>query len=211
VEHYLSRNDFSGNDLQRIADYVMPPFPAGPSDLGFLFGTRHGVPEFCEAAYKLWQDGMFSRLLVSGGLTGGSPVAEAEMIGERLVKLGVPESALILETVATNTGENVQFGRTRVAEVMDVDTVRSVVVIGKICSTRRYLMTMQRHWPGLRLSVCPVNYFGVATECWHQHEEFRDRVLKEFDKIPGYLTKGFLEEISGCAAYPQFAGTKPGV
>ncbi len=195
------------NDLQGIADYVMPSFPASPSDLGFLFGTRHGVPEFCEATYKLWQDGMFSRLLVSGGLTGGSPVAEAELIGERLVGLGVPESALILETAATNTGENVQFGRARVAQVMDIAAVRSVVVIGKICSTRRYLMTMQRHWPGVRLSVCPVNYFGVASECWHEHDEFRSRVLQELDKIPGYLTKGFLEEISGCAAYPGLPAT----
>jgi uncharacterized SAM-binding protein YcdF (DUF218 family) len=203
MEHLVSRND-----LQLIADYVMPSFPASPSDLGFLFGTRHGVSEFCEATYKLWQDGMFSRLLVSGELTGGSPVAEAEVIGERLVKLGVPEFALILETAATNTGENVQFGRARVAEVMDIATVRSVVVIGKICSTRRYLMTLQRHWPGLRLSVCPVNYFGVPAECWHEHDEFRDRVFKEFDKMPGYLTKGFLEEISGCAAYPRFPGTK---
>jgi uncharacterized SAM-binding protein YcdF (DUF218 family) len=201
----------SRNDLQRIADYVMPSFPAIPSDLGFLFGTRHGVPEFCAAAYQLWQDGMFSRLLVSGGLTGRSPVAEAEMIGERLVELGVPESILILETRATNTGQNVQFGRARVAEVTDVDAVRSVLVIGKVCSTRRYLMTMQRHWPGVRLSVCPVNYFGVAYECWYEHEDFRDRVLKEFDKIPGYLTQGLLEEIGGCAAYPELAATKPGL
>ena len=199
----------SRNDLQLIADYVMPSFPARSSDLGFLFGTRHDVAEFCETAYKLWQDGMFSRLLVSGGLTGDSPVAEAELVDERLVKLGVPESVLLLETAAKNTGETVQFGRARVAEVMDLAAVRSVVVIGKICSTRPYLMTLQRHWPGLRLSVCPVNYFGVPDECWHEHDEFRHRVLNEFDKIPGYFTKGFLEEISGCATYPRFPGTKP--
>jgi catechol 2,3-dioxygenase-like lactoylglutathione lyase family enzyme/uncharacterized SAM-binding protein YcdF (DUF218 family) len=182
-------------DVQSIADYVMPSFPPRASDLGFLFGTRHGVPEFCEAAHRLWQDGMFSRLLVSGGRTGSSPLAEADMIAERLVGLGVPESALILETAATNTGENVRFGRARVAEVMDLAAVRSVVVIGKVCSTRRYLMTLQRHWPGLSLSVCPVNYFGIPAERWHEHEEFRARVLGEFEKIPRYLAEGFLAEI----------------
>jgi len=66
------------NDLQRIAEYIMPSFPARPSDLGFLFGTRHGIPEFCDATYKLWQDGMFGRLLISGGRTGGAPLADAE-------------------------------------------------------------------------------------------------------------------------------------
>jgi uncharacterized SAM-binding protein YcdF (DUF218 family) len=145
---------------------------------------------------------MFARLLISGGRTASSPVAEADLIAERLLALGVPQSVLILETAATNTGENVRLGRARVAEVMDLAAVRSVVVIGKICSTRRYLMTMQRHWPGLRLSVCPVNYFGVPAQRWHEHAEFRARVLGEFDKIPRYLADGYLEEIGGCPAYP---------
>jgi uncharacterized SAM-binding protein YcdF (DUF218 family) len=197
------------DDLRLIADYIMPSFPARPSDLGFLFGTRHGVPEFCEATYALWQAGMFKRLLVSGGQTGNLPVSEAEMIGERLVQLGMPASALILETAARNTGENVVFGRARVADVMEPDAIRSVLVIGKVCATRRYLMTLQRHWPGLVLSVCPVNYFGVAAERWHEHEEFRARVLGEFDKIPDYLAAGFLEEIGGCAAYPQLPIQRP--
>lgn len=194
------------NALQLIADYMMPAFPASSSELGFLFGTRHGVPQFCETAYSLWQDGMFERLLVSGGPTAGHPTAEADVIGERLLQLGLPESALILERAATNTGENVRFGRARVGELMDLSAIRSVLVIGKVCSTRRYLMTLQRHWPGLRMSVCPVNYFGVPAERWHEHEEFRARVLGEFGKIPGYLALDFLHEIDGCAPYPQLAG-----
>ncbi|MFC0253791.1 YdcF family protein [Massilia consociata] len=189
--------------LQRIADYMMPAFPPCPSDLGFLFGTRHGVPQFCETAYALWQDRMFGRLLVSGGQTGGQAKAEADVIGDRLVQLGFPASALILERAATNTGENVRFGRARVGEVMDLAAIRSVVVIGKVCSTRRYLMTLQRHWPGLRMTVAPVNYFGVAAERWHEHDAFRARVLGEFGKIPGYLAQDFLHEIDGCAPYPQ--------
>lgn len=192
----------SPTDLQLIADYMMPAFPASPSDLGFLFGTRHGVPEFCEAACALWEQGMFRRLLVSGGRTRGMPESEAEFIADRLVRLGIPESVLILETLATNTGENVLFGRARVAEAMDLAAVRSVVVIGKACSTRRYLMTLQRHWPGLRMSVCPVNYFGVPAGRWHEDEQFRSRVLGEFDKIPRYLEQGFLHELAGCAGLP---------
>jgi hypothetical protein len=64
-------------------------------------------------------------------------------------------------------------------------------------------MTLQKYWPGLSLSVYPVNYFGTPAERWHEHEEFRARVLGEFDKILRYLAAGFLEEINGCAAYPQ--------
>jgi len=165
------------------------------------------VPEFCEAAYSLWREGMFQHLLISGGKTGGQPLSEAELIGQCLVALGMPASRLILETAATNTGENVRFGRAAVAEQMNLAAIRSVLVIGKVCSTRRYLMTLQRHWPGLRMSVCPVNYFGVPVERWHEHAEFRARVLSEFGKIPGYLDQGFLYEIDGCPPYPQFAAS----
>jgi uncharacterized SAM-binding protein YcdF (DUF218 family) len=189
----------SPDDLRRIADYIMPALPVRSSDLGFLFGTRQGVPEFCQAAHGLWTRGMFGRLLISGGPTGASPLAEADLIAEQLLRLGMPESALILETAAMNTGENVRFGRARVAETADLAAVRSVLVIGKICSARRYLMTMQRHWPGPSLSISPVNYFGVPAERWHEHEEFRARVLSEYDKIPRYLAAGFLEEIDGGA------------
>lgn len=193
----------SHQDLQSIAHYVMASFPVCASDLGFLLGTRHGVPEFCEAAHELWRNGMFRRLLISGGRTRSMPIAEAEVIAERLVALGIPENVLILETEAMNTGENVRFGREKVAEVMDLAAIRSVVVIGKICSTRRYLMTLQRHWPGLRFSVCAINYFGIPAERWHEHEEFHARVLSEFNKIPRYLAEGFLEEIGGGSPYPR--------
>lgn len=63
----------TADDLLRISRYVMPPVPAQPSALGFLFGTRHGVEEFCQETCTLWQAGMFGKLLVSGGATASNP------------------------------------------------------------------------------------------------------------------------------------------
>ena len=192
----------TADDLLRISRYVMPAVPAQPSSLGFLFGTRHGVEAFCQETYALWQAGMFGKLLVSGGATAGQSRAEAHVIAARLVELGLPPSILILETEATNTGENVILGRRRVAEVMDVNQVDSVLVIGKVCAMRRYLMTLARHWPEVSVSACAVNYFGLPAERWHEHEEFRRRVLAEFGKIPGYLEQDFLRELDGQEPYP---------
>lgn len=183
-------------DLAYIGDYMMPAVGEGKADLGFLFGTRHGVEEFCIAAHGLWQRQMFRRLLISGGATHGQQEAEADVIGRRLVQMGVPMDALILETAATNTGENVIFGRRKVEETLGAGGIDSLIVIGKVCSMRRYLMTLERHWPKPRRFACAVNYFGVDKARWHEHEEFRARVLAEFDKIPEYLQRGFLREIS---------------
>jgi hypothetical protein len=48
------------------------------------------------------------------------------------------------------------------------------------------------------MSVCPVNYFGIPVERWHEHDEFRARVLSEFEKIPRYVAEGFISEIHAC-------------
>jgi uncharacterized SAM-binding protein YcdF (DUF218 family) len=189
--------------FSQIADYVMPHIPEGKSDIALLFGTRHGVEEFCQAAFSLWQRRMFGTLIISGGCTAGAEESEADVIGRRLLQLGMPSNALILEQKATNTGENVIFARRLLAANFDIDTVKSILVIGKVCSMRRYLMTIERHWPGLAHYACPVNYFGVPQHRWYDHDEFRTRVLSEFEKIPQYLARGFLIELKNFSPYPE--------
>lgn len=193
------------DDLLSISNYVMPALPLRPAKLGFLFGTRHGVDEFCLETHTLWQRGMFKHLLISGGATAGQARPEADVIAERLIALGMPPSLLILEREATNTGQNVILGRRKVAEYLNLADIDSILVIGKVCAMRRYLMTLARHWPGVAVSACPINYFGLPAERWHEHDEFRARVLAEYDKIPHYLQQDFLRELDGHAPYPVLA------
>jgi len=196
----------TADDLLSISRYVMPALPLRPAKLGFLFGTRHGIDEFCLETHALWQRGMFDMLLISGGATAGQARSEAEIIAERLIALGMPPAILILEAQATNTGQNVILGRRKVAEHMNLADIDSILVIGKVCAMRRYLMTLARHWPGVTVSACPINYFGLPTERWHEHDEFRARVLAEYDKIPHYLQQDFLRELDGHAPYPVLEG-----
>jgi len=193
----------NSSPLSQIAQYVMPKVPLIKSDIAFLFGTRHGVEEFCAETYNLWRRGMFKKILISGGYTGDTSESEADIISARLRQLGIPMSALILENAATNTGQNVIFGLTKLAETLDISSIKSVLVIGKICSMRRYFMTLERHWPGLRLSCYGINYFGVPADNWYEHEEFLARVMDEFIKIPHYLQQDFLTEIKGLDPYPE--------
>lgn len=181
----------------------MPEVPQIKCDIAFLFGTRHGVEEFCTETYDLWRRGMFRKVLISGGYTAEARESEAEVLSEKLRQLGIPMSDLMLENAATNTGQNVIFGLAKLAEAMDISSIKSVLVIGKICSMRRYFMTLERHWPGLRLSCCGVNYFGVPADRWYEHDEFLARVMGEFIKIPRYLRQDFLAEIRGLAPYPE--------
>ena len=101
----------SFEEISQISAYVMPDIPEGRADIGLIFGTRHGVEEFCIESYSLWKRAMFNKLLISGGCTRGEPESEATIIGTRLLQLGMPIDALILEHEATNTGENVILAR----------------------------------------------------------------------------------------------------
>jgi uncharacterized SAM-binding protein YcdF (DUF218 family) len=181
----------------------MPEVPLIECDIAFLFGTRHGIEDFCMETYDLWRRGLFRKVLISGGYTAQIRETEAEVISARLRQLGMPQSDLILENAATNTGQNVVFGLEKLADAMDISSIKSVLLIGKICSARRYLMTLERHWPGRRLSFHGVNYFGVPVERWYEHDEFRARVMDEFVKIPRYLRQDFLSEIEGFDPYPD--------
>lgn len=188
--------------LTQISEYVMPDIREERSDVGILFGTRHGVDQFCLETFALWQREMFGKLLITGGCTHDSKESEACIIGSRLVKMGMPEERLVLEHEATNTGENVIYGMRKLSEVMDITSIHSVLAIGKICSARRYLMTLEQHWPAPKKSLCAINYFGLPKSRWHDHDEFRTRVLSEFEKIPEYVRRGFLREIESLPPYP---------
>ncbi|MFZ4712562.1 MAG: YdcF family protein [Bacteriovoracaceae bacterium] len=185
----------NNNEFKKIADYVMPEMDIFPSDMAILFGTRHGVKEFCDETLALWNKNLFQRLLISGGCTLGIEKSEAEIIKSELVLMGMPEDKIILEDKSTNTGENVIFSKMVVEKKIGKDVIKSVLGIGKISSSRRYLMTLERHWPEVSKSIYPINYFSVSRNDWHTHEEFRRRVLLEWEKIPGYIEKGFLAEV----------------
>ena len=192
----------TNEELEAIGNYVMPEISAVRSDLALVFGTRHGVEEFCAALAALWRAQMFPRIIVSGGQTGEFPTTEARVIANRLMEFGIPESALLIEPSATNTGENVRFARALAESQLVPEERRSILVIGKICSARRYLMTLRRHWPEPTISAQWINYFSVEKSNWHQNPEFFARVLGEYRKIPSYINSGFLQEIEELGSYP---------
>ena len=50
--------------------------PIEPADLLFVFGTREDVGLRAAEAARLWREGFFRWSIISGGVTGGSPLSE---------------------------------------------------------------------------------------------------------------------------------------
>jgi uncharacterized SAM-binding protein YcdF (DUF218 family) len=185
----------SKNLLNRIGRYVMIKTPVEVADLAFVFGTRDGVEEFAGEIDRYWKRGFFPWIVIAGGSTQGNPNPESDVLFNKLVELGVSENCIICERNSTNTGENVQFSLPLIKQHIAFDRIRSIIAVGKISSSRRYLMTLERYWPGPKKMILPINHFGVPEKRWFEDNEFQARVMEEWNKIPRYLALGFLKEI----------------
>lgn len=73
------------------------------------------------------------------------PRGEAVYYRERALELGVPDSAILLEPCATNTGENIEFTKAVPAEAGIA--VLSVLLVSKPYEERRSYAMMRKLWP----------------------------------------------------------------
>jgi uncharacterized SAM-binding protein YcdF (DUF218 family) len=177
---------------QQIIDYVAPYVLLFPTKFALVFGTRHGVPQFAEEIQLLYQQGYFSNVIVSGGVTGHSSDSEASILCQALISRGIPENIILVEDEAMNTGQNVILAREKVKHF----GIKDLLLIGKISSKRRYLMTVRKQWPEIGRICCHgVNYFSVPVNQWWKDLEFRTRVLSECRKIVSYVEKGLISDI----------------
>ncbi len=182
------------DEIARINAEHLITTPLKPADLLFVFGTRRGVPETIDAAADLWRRGFFRHAIVSGGMMPGDDRTECTIIKEGMVSAGVPAHLILEEHRATNTGENVAFGLPVIDAALGLANVRSVICLGKVCTSRRYPMTLQNYWPGVEKMLTVVNHYGVPVERWHTDAAFRARVLLEYAKIASYRERGFIAD-----------------
>jgi len=188
-------------DARHAAQYLdlRTPLP-DKADLIFVFGTRHAKP--AHVAARLFEQGVAGYVVVTGGVNRGTGLNEAEAHREVLLEDGVPADRIIVEPASTNTLENVVFALPRIAEVMALDSIQSMVVVAKWFHARRATMTLKRHLPdGIRYFVESWKPPDVLRRDWWQHADARAHVMREMESIPLYLEKGDIAEIQardGC-------------
>lgn len=200
MEKNTSTTDLDTALIEKINKEHLIETPIKPADLLFVFGTRHGVAEFIEEAAQLWRDRLYRRAIVSGGNTPGGSEPEGIVMKQLMIEAGIPDEVILTETQASNTGENVTLSLPILEREIGLANIQSVIAMGKLCTSRRYLMTLERHWPEVEKMLVPINWFGVPRADWHRHPVAKQRVLSEIAKIEPYLEKGFIAEWQGTRA-----------
>ncbi|ONI68636.1 hypothetical protein BWI15_37285 [Kribbella sp. ALI-6-A] len=140
-------------DAQVIWDYHQLHHRHRPVDVGIGLGSHDlGVATF---AAELYHQGFFSTLVFTGANSRTTaarfPRGEAVHYREHAIALGVPDSAVLVERLATNTGQNIAFARDLLAEAKV--PVGSVLLISKPYMERRAVATCQKVWPEVEV-VC---------------------------------------------------------
>ncbi|KOV73554.1 MULTISPECIES: YdcF family protein [unclassified Streptomyces] len=138
-------------DTRRLWDYHQMGHTPQPCSVAIGLGSHDlGV---AETAVDLYKRGMAPLLVFTGSTSPTTrermPRGEAVHYRERALELGVPDSAILVEPRARNTGENIRFSR-ELLEDAGVD-VSSVLLISKPYEERRAYATARKLWPDVAI------------------------------------------------------------
>jgi uncharacterized SAM-binding protein YcdF (DUF218 family) len=167
--------------------------PARPCSVAIGLGSHDlGV---ADTAVELYRRGLAPLLLFTGATSPTTrqrmPRGEAVHYRERALELGVPETAVLVEPRARNTGENIRFSRELLAEVGV--PVSSVLLISKPYEERRAYATARKLWPEVEIvsASAPMTY-EEYTESIGDERLVIDMLVGALQRLMVYPEQGFM-------------------
>ncbi|MCX4749184.1 YdcF family protein [Kitasatospora sp. NBC_01287] len=140
-------------DTALLWDYQQMGHDLRPCDVAIGLGS-HDLGVAAEAA-GLYLRGLVSRIVFTGGPNPSRPDhfprGEAVHFAEHALSLGVPQSAVLTEPNARNTGQNIAFSRDVLAGA--AVAVSSVLLVSMPYMERRAYATCRKVWPEVE-AVC---------------------------------------------------------
>jgi len=144
----------------------------------------------CDHACELVHSGDSNTLLLSGNTGNWTrhiwSEPEAEIYYRRALANGVAAEQIIIETQATNFGENVSFSRKLLANAA------SVTFVSKPYSLLRVKLTVERYWPGIEACFsAPEIVFPDAVSNIVGVLGVIDEMVGDIDRIQRYPALGY--------------------
>ncbi|MBY8856573.1 YdcF family protein [Nocardia sp. CA2R105] len=142
-------------DVETLWNYNQLDHDIRPVDIGIGLGSHDlGVATYTAELHKR---GVFPSIVFTGANAPTTverfPRGEAVHYREHAIGLGVPESAILVEPNATNTGENIDFTRALLERHRMLEAVRSIMLICRPYQQRRSYAIARKRWPGVEI-VC---------------------------------------------------------
>ncbi|MFY1700151.1 YdcF family protein [Micromonospora sp. WMMA1923] len=134
-------------DVECLWDYHHMHHEILPVDVGIGLGSHDlGV---AKVATDLYHRGTYPTLVFTGAnaptTNEAFPRGEAVHYREYAITHGVPTAAILIDTQATNTGQNIKYARALLAEHQV--PARSVILMSRPYQQRRAYATCKKLWP----------------------------------------------------------------
>lgn len=199
-----------------IWNYMLMRHHLEKADLIFVLGS-HDIRVALWAA-EIYKQGWAPRILFSGNegvgrdISGFNGVPEAERFTQVAIKEGVPESAILKEIRATNTGQNIQYSA-ELLKAKDIN-VNKIIAVQKPYMERRTYATLRAQWPEPQpeflITSQPISYDDYMKDPLYPKDYVINTIVGDLQRIKEYPKLGFQieQEIPGevWAAYEELVG-----
>ncbi|MDO8680053.1 MAG: ElyC/SanA/YdcF family protein [Acidobacteriota bacterium] len=176
-----------------LADPLEISEPPQPADVIVVFAggvgesgqAGGGYQERVKRAVDLYRDGYAPRMIFSSGFV--FAFEEAEVMRGLAMANGVPPEAILLETNATNTYENVALCN----KILLANGWKRILLVSSPYHMRRAVMTWRRSAPGIQVTATPVavSQFYIRDGA-PSFEQLRG-LLQEYAAIALYWWRGW--------------------
>ncbi|WP_343313109.1 YdcF family protein [Brucella sp. BE17] len=174
---------------QMLWDYhcIYDPVPA----CDVIVGLGSYDLRVAERAADLYLEGLAPWLIFSGKSGNFTqnryPSSEAEAFARVAIARGVPEKAIVLETQATNIGENIRFSLCKM-----VPGVVSPIFVTKPQTQRRVQATVPKQWPQAKARVtAPLTPFEDQPTADFPLDMLIHEMTGDLERILDYPAKGY--------------------
>ena len=179
--------------IKPIWDFLVVSQVPEKADVIFVFGHIYSnTPKY---AAKLYKKGLAPVVLATGYINpmSGSQRSEAETYAEIMKKAGVDDKAIIIETKASNTGENVRFGMAKLLENGIIP--KTVILVGLSFGMRRFKATFKKKYPEVVTIACPPT-LKVIEYNHNNNQKYALSLVAELGRLSKYYDLGYIEKVT---------------
>lgn len=162
--------------------------------LGSMKAAEYRVPAAAEAFFA----GRSEKIMLCGGKIrsySGGRMAEADDMYQKAVASGVPEASILVEKSSQNTIENILCSLLELQRSMQLNKVKSVLLVTTTYHMRRSLHIAKYLFPShISVYPCPADDTTTKRDNWMNTPEGIGRARAEALKIVKYVHNGVIPD-----------------
>lgn len=190
----IDENQLNDNIINKML-FDIPKDDGLKGDCIWVFGSNITQNERVKIAAKLYKEGRAPFVLLSGGLGTKGKIAEALVMKDLAMELGIPEESIILEENSNNTTENVLCSILVLERKFLLQNIKRLIVVTSPFHMQRLILTINRYMPKwIEYSYCYDENSPLTKENWAKDKDSRKKIEHEAKRIIYYAKNKYIDD-----------------